>query len=56
MTDPKHLFTVHHTFTGKGCAICGLAPVDHESYDWMVEGERVTDPLERGTGHVTIGG
>lgn len=57
MTDPKHLFTVHHTYAGNGCAMCGLAPVDHESYDWMVNGERVADPLERGTGHVyTVNG
>lgn len=45
--DPAHLFTVHHTYTGAGCAMCGRAPVDHESYDWLVEGERRVDPLER---------
>ena len=54
MADLNHLFTVHVTYTGKGCAMCGLAPVDHTSDDWMVNGERVVDPLERRCGHVTI--
>lgn len=47
MIDPNHLFTVHHTYTGKGCAMCGLAPCEHTSLDWMIEGEKKTDPLER---------
>jgi hypothetical protein len=46
MIDPKHLFTVHNSYTGKGCALCGLAPVDHDLLDWMINGERITDPLE----------
>lgn len=49
MIDPKHLFTVHATYTGEGCAVCGRAPVDHESLDWLVAGVRTPDPLERET-------
>jgi hypothetical protein len=47
MIDPNHLFTVHHTYTGLGCAVCGLAPCEHPSFDWLVEGEKRIDPLDR---------
>jgi hypothetical protein len=42
--DPNHLFTLHRTYTGKGCAMCGQAPVDHTSDDWLVDG--VKTPVE----------
>jgi hypothetical protein len=44
--DPNHLFTLHRTYTGKGCAMCGQAPVDHTSDDWLVDGVKTHDPLE----------
>jgi hypothetical protein len=47
MIDPNHVYTVHDTYTGTGCAMCGLAPCEHTSFDWLINGKQVIDPLER---------
>lgn len=44
-TDLNHAFTLHRTYTGRGCAHCGKGPVDHPSTHWMVEGNKF-DPME----------
>ena len=37
----EHLYTLHHTYTGQGCAICGKEAQDHQLDLWLVNGEKV---------------
>ena len=41
MIDPNHLYTLHHTYTGKGCAMCGKDETEHQRESWMVDGKQV---------------
>jgi len=36
----EHLYTLHHTYTGAGCALCGRTAEEHPPDVWMVDGER----------------
>jgi hypothetical protein len=47
MIDPNHLFTLHHTYTGLGCAICGRGPEAHSAEQWLVNGEKKEPPKEK---------
>lgn len=42
MTDrSEHLFTVHSTYTGDGCAHCRRNPEAHPNrHMWMINGEQ----------------
>lgn len=41
MVDPNHLYTLHHTYTGDGCALCGKTATEHQQELWMVNGKQV---------------
>lgn len=44
MIDANHLYTLHHTYTGTGCAHCGKSAAEHSSEAWMVNGNKVEVP------------
>lgn len=46
MSDPKHLFTVHATYTGRGCAHCGNGLDGHPTDQYQDNG--VIKPLSDG--------
>lgn len=48
MIDPNHPYTLHHTYTGKGCAHCGKAASEHQQEFWLVNGKQVS-PQEAAT-------
>lgn len=37
----EHAYTLHHTYTGRGCAMCGLNAETHKADHWLVDGERI---------------
>lgn len=43
-----HSYTLHQTYTGHGCAMCGQFYDDprHDGLDWLVEGVRVPQENE----------
>jgi len=41
MIDSNHLFTLHHKYTGDGCAMCGKSSVEHSKELWMVGGKQI---------------
>lgn len=41
MIDPKHLYTLHNTYTGFGCAICGHDATNHPTEAWFHNGNKV---------------
>jgi hypothetical protein len=41
MRDPNHVYTLHHTYTGPGCAHCGKPLEEHASKDQLVNGKEV---------------
>jgi hypothetical protein len=41
MIDPNHLYTLHHMYTGAGCAHCGKEAEKHPAEFWMVNGEKI---------------
>lgn len=47
MIDPNHPYTLHHTYTGKGCALCGKSAEQHPQEFWLVNGKQV-DPQAAG--------
>jgi hypothetical protein len=47
MIDVNHLFTLHRTYTGLGCAICGKGPESHPPDLWLVNGEKKEPPKEK---------
>lgn len=46
MIDPNHLFTLHHTYTGSGCALCGKGPESHSPDQWSIDGVKQAPPKE----------
>jgi hypothetical protein len=49
-----HLYTLHRTYTGAGCAMCGAGPVNHPPDTWLVDGEKKANelsPSPRQTNH-----
>lgn len=41
MVDANHPYTLHHTYTGKGCAHCGKEAAEHSQEFWLVDGKQV---------------
>jgi len=41
MIDPNHPYTLHQSYTGKGCALCGKSSDEHQQEFWMVDGKQV---------------
>jgi hypothetical protein len=39
MVSADHLYTEHHTYTGKGCAHCGKTEAEHQSKGRLVNGK-----------------
>jgi hypothetical protein len=42
MVNAHHLYSLHHTYTGKGCALCGKSAEEHQQDFWMVDGKQVS--------------
>lgn len=42
LAGQEHLYTLHHTYTGQGCAHCGKEAdsPEHTPGVWMVDGEK----------------
>jgi hypothetical protein len=47
----SHCYTLHQSYTGHGCAMCGEFYDDprHDGLDWVVEGVRVPQETESET-------
>jgi hypothetical protein len=42
----EHLYTIHATYTGEGCAMCGKDPhPDHALDFWFFNGEKIVPPF-----------
>lgn len=41
MVDPNHPYTLHRSYTGVGCALCGKSAADHSQEFWLVDGKQV---------------
>jgi hypothetical protein len=39
----EHPFTLHHTYTGEGCAMCGKQADAHKADYRLIDGERLDD-------------
>lgn len=37
----NHPGTIHHTYTGNGCAVCGKVMKDHSQENIVVNGEKI---------------
>jgi hypothetical protein len=40
MIDPNHLYTLHQTYTGTDCALCGKPATEHPLEYWMINGKQ----------------